>query len=73
MAREIVLAREGGQWTAAFLDAGAPERSVVELFGTHIIPTGFLERARVEVVLREIRALNPEYTVTALVEGRVLS
>lgn len=37
---------------------------VLELFGTDELPTAFTARASADVVLREIRRLNPDATVT---------
>lgn len=42
---------------------GEPDMSLVDLFGTHILPTAFTAKASGEYVLTEIQRMNPDAIV----------
>lgn len=48
-----------------FVD-GRPDAEIVNLFGTHILPTAFYSATSVAKALKEIRILNPDATVIVM-------
>jgi hypothetical protein len=66
--KEIKLWRTSREWMTAMYVDGAPDPEVVELFGTHEIPTAFTAKADLDTVVAVICKLNPGVAVT--VEAR---
>jgi hypothetical protein len=67
--REIMLQKTTAGILAHNFHQGRPDAEVVDLFGTHIIPTAFTAAADMDHVMREIKRLNPGHVVSIL--GRV--
>jgi len=63
----INLYRENNCWAAEFRvyrsGAWMPDLAIVDLFGTHIIPTAFTAQAHPHTVLAHIRQHNPDAVV----------
>ena len=57
----ITLKQDGGIWVGVHTGQGSDE--IVDLFGTHILPTPFTANVLGTVVQDAIRKLNPEHTV----------
>ena len=57
----ITLKQDGGIWVGVHTGAGSDE--IVDLFGTHILPTAFTANVLGTVVQDAIRKLNPEHRV----------
>ena len=55
----IKLLIVGGWWTTYQYVNGKPDSALIELFGTHIIPTAFNERMPINEVIAIISKLNP--------------
>ncbi len=62
--RTIQLYNTSKGWVACFLTNGQPEQELIDVMGTHHIPTAFTARASFEMVKTEISKLNPGYTIT---------
>ena len=50
-------------WMASSLLGGRPDPFVVSLFGTHVLPTPFLEGTDEKDMLESIRYFNPDAVV----------
>ena len=50
-------------WMASSLLGGRPDPFVVSLFGTHVLPTPFLEGTDETYLLESIRYFNPDAVV----------
>ena len=50
-------------WMSTSLLGGRPDPFVVSLFGTHVLPTPFLEGTNEETMLESIRHFNPDAVV----------
>lgn len=61
--RTIILTPTLKGWMATQLIDGEPDMSLVDLFGTHILPTAFTAQASGEYVLCEIQRMNPDAIV----------
>ena len=59
----IKLLIVGGWWTTYQYVNGKPDPALIELFGTHIIPTAFNERMPINEVIAIISKLNPDKAV----------
>ena len=62
--KTIQLYNTPNGWMACFLLNGMPEQGMIDVMGTHHIPTAFTARASYEMVQAEISTLNPGYTVS---------
>ena len=58
---QITLSHTAQGWMAEY--HGEERATIVNLFGTAIIPSGFTARATWQYVKREIERLNPGYLV----------
>ena len=64
---EIILENTSRGLMAYWLDVnGYPDEGIVELFGTHILPTAYTAGADMPEAVREIRRLNPDRRVSAV-------
>ena len=51
-------------WISAHYDEDKkPDLAVIDLFGTHILPTAYTEHASGSMVLAKIQSLNPNHVV----------
>jgi len=64
MDKLIRLTRGRDAWYAHYFGAGTAD--LINLMGTHILPTAFLPTSPAHRVVSEIQRLNPEYRVIAL-------
>lgn len=62
--KTIELVKNATGWNAHFFRCDKPDPEIVKNFGTHILPTSFTAVANAETVLKRIRELNPNATVT---------
>jgi hypothetical protein len=58
---KIILRLKSGGWTAESI--GTERASIIRLFGSAEIITGFTEQASAERVRQEIQRLNPDYEI----------
>lgn len=65
MAEQIKIYNTGNGWMAKYSD-----HFIRAMFGTDVLPTGFHQNAPGLVVLRQIRALNPDKIVSIMEGGR---
>lgn len=52
-----------GYDAAHYNEAGQPSSEIIALFGTHVVPIGFTERASLSYVLTELGNRNPGVAV----------
>ena len=62
--KEIQLYQGPKCWLATFLTDGKPDPEIIDLFGTHSIPTAYTSRKEYNSVVAQLRQLNPEHTIS---------
>lgn len=65
--KQIRLHKENGSWIAVHYVNGMPDDSIIELFGTHKLPTAYTDQASAEMVVSELSAKNPGVSIIARV------
>ena len=60
----VIKLEATGYNVAHFEEDGSPDRLIVDLFGTNVLPTGFTTRADSDVVAAKLQKLNPDYAVS---------
>ncbi len=53
-----------GVWHATHFDGGKPDKYMVDLFGSHQLPTPWTDETDKETVVREFAARNPHMNVS---------
>lgn len=61
--KQIELRRTTTGWTATMMIDGAPDQDIVNLFGTHILPTSYTARASQDDVVLGISNLNRDAAI----------
>ena len=57
--KEMRVYLEGRSWVVAKYIDGEPDRSVVDLFGTHVLPTPYLAAMSGQDVIGKLQSINP--------------
>ena len=63
---EIMLVNTVDGIMAHWLKRGNPDPEIVELFGTHIVPTPYITADSMPRAKKEIEKLNPGYVVSCV-------
>lgn len=66
--KTIQLYKSNGSWMSADLIDGKPNPAIVHYFGTHRLPTAFLDQASGAEVYATISKLNPDAKVIVIVD-----
>ena len=61
--KTMILSNKGNCWIAAHFEDGKPEERILELMGTHRIPTPFTPSVSGQIVKARLEKSNPDYTV----------
>ena len=61
--KKLILRKAKNCVVAIYLQDNRPESSIVELFGTHILPLPYSELADLNQVAIDISERNKEYTI----------
>ena len=64
--REIKLEKTDRGIMAHWLVCGHPDRDIVRLFDTHVLPTPYTSLSDLDGVVAIIARLNPEHSVSKL-------
>ena len=57
--KEMRVYLEGDSWVVAHYINGEPDPSVIELFGTHVLPTPYLAGKSGQEVVAKLQSTNP--------------
>jgi hypothetical protein len=62
--REIKVVQKNGSWATEHIVDGQPDKQLIKMFGTHIVPTPWSSDTDRQTVVNELAIRNPNSKVS---------